>query len=160
MAAWLAEEAVDAVYASPLRRALETAAPVAAKLGLTVEVDARLSEYDAEASSYVPIEVLQATGDLRAVELPEDLPGFQRTVVEGIEAIVAAHGSGKIALVCHGGVINAYTSWVLESANVMYFLPQYTSITRLLAASDGRRTIDTLNETAHLRVAGVPVTEL
>src|SRR5215210_6640675 len=35
LAAWLAVEPVDAVITSPLRRARETAAPVASALGLT-----------------------------------------------------------------------------------------------------------------------------
>lgn len=168
LATWLAEEGMGAVYASPLRRARETAAPLAAKLGLEVRIDASLSEYDKDASSYVPIEELQAAGDLKAVELPDDVAAFQRTVVDGIEAIVAEHqanpanasGSGKVALVCHGGVINVYASHVLSAANEWLFLPHYTSISRLHASSKGRRTIDTLNETAHLRVADVPMTEL
>lgn len=160
LAAWLAEEGVEAVYASPLRRARETAEPVAAKLGLTLGIDDRLSEYDADASSYIPIEELQASGDMRAVALPDDLPGFQRTVVDGIEDLVAHSTAGKAALVCHGGVINVYTSWLLKTAHEMYFLPHYTSITRVLASSGGRRTIDSLNETAHLRIAGIPLTEL
>lgn len=159
LASWLAEERVDGLYTSPLRRAVETTAPIASKLGLTPQVDPALSEYDADASSYVPIEELQAAGDARAVQPPEDLPGFQRTVVEGIERVVEQHPSGKVAVVCHGGVINVYLSWVLETAQAMFFLPHYTSVSRVLAAGDGRRTVDSLNEIAHLRIAGIARTE-
>lgn len=163
LAAWVAEEGVDAVYASPLKRARETAAPLGEKLGLTVEIDPSLSEYDAHASSYVPLEELQAAGDLRAVELPADVAAFQRTVVDGIENLVASNSARKLALVCHGGVINVYVSWVLQAANEMFFLPHYTSVSRVRASSSetlGRRTLESLNETAHLRVGGVPLTEL
>lgn len=160
LAGWLAEEGVDALYTSPLRRARETAAPLEAELGLTAEVDPSISEYDADSSHYIPIEELQASGDIRAAELPDDLAAFQRTVVSGIERLVGRHPSDKVALVCHGGVINIYLSWVLKAEPKMFFLPHYTSISRVLASGEGLRTPDTLNETAHLRVAAVPLTEL
>ena len=44
VASWLADRNFSAVWASPLRRAQETAEPVAAALGLAVQTDARLSE--------------------------------------------------------------------------------------------------------------------
>lgn len=158
LASWLAEERIDALYTSPLRRARETAIPLATKLGLEAVVEPSLAEYDADANSYVPIEELQASGDLRWLELPEDVQGFQQQVVEGIERLVECHPSCTVALVCHGGVINVYLSWLLRAADAMFFLPQYTSISRVLAASSGLRSIQTINETAHLRVADVPLT--
>ena len=39
--AWLAQEKIDFIYASPLRRAYETATPLAQTLGLEVEVEPR-----------------------------------------------------------------------------------------------------------------------
>jgi hypothetical protein len=48
-------------------------------------------------------------------------------------------------------VINVYCSHVLGTDSTMFFLPGYTSINRVLAASTGERGIETLNETAHLR---------
>jgi probable phosphoglycerate mutase len=158
LASWLADERIDALYTSPLRRARETAAPLATRLGLDAVVEPSLAEYDADASSYVPIEELQASGDQRWAELPEDVVGFQQDVVEGVERLVTDHASDMIALVCHGGVINVYLSWVVRSAHAMFFLPNYTSISRVLAASSGERSIAAVNETCHLRVAGVPLT--
>jgi probable phosphoglycerate mutase len=160
LAGWLATEPIAAVYASPLRRARETAAPLAAKLGLTVALDPTLAEYDAESSAYIPIEELKAAGDPRWMQLPDDIPAFQERVVAGIEAIVAANSSGTVALVCHGGVVNVYLSWVLQNTNELFFLPHYTSIHRILAAGSGQRTVDSMNETAHLRVADVPLVEI
>ena len=47
-------------------RAIETAQPVADALGLTVEVDERLAEYDRDLAHYIPIEQI-------AAENPEEL---------------------------------------------------------------------------------------
>jgi 2,3-bisphosphoglycerate-dependent phosphoglycerate mutase len=161
LADWLAAEKIDAVYSSPLRRAQETAAPLAARLGLPVALSEAVSEYDADAVEYIPMEELKAAGDPRWNEVPQMLPEFQQRVIDGIEAIVGAHPSGRIAVVCHGGVVNVYTAWVVGVRSGMFFLPHYTSISRVLASSSGgNRSVDTLNETPHLRLADVPLTEL
>jgi probable phosphoglycerate mutase len=160
LADWLATEAIDTIYSSPMRRAQETAAPLAEKLGLEITPEPDIAEYDAGAASYIPIEELKAAGDPRWMELPDDVPAFQARVVEAVERIVADHASGRVAMFCHGGVVNVYLSWVLKTHQELFFLPHYTSVSRVLASADGRRSIDSLNETGHLRVADVPLVEL
>jgi probable phosphoglycerate mutase len=160
LAAWLAPERIDAVYTSPLRRAVETAAPLGEALGVMVTSEAALAEYDAEATAYIPIEELRAAGDPRWMEVPEDIAGFQERVVEGVDRLAAAHPSQRIAFVCHGGVINVIVSAVLGVVPQMLFLPAYTSISRVLIASTGQRSLASLNETGHLRTAEVPAVEL
>jgi 2,3-bisphosphoglycerate-dependent phosphoglycerate mutase len=160
LAAWLVPEGIEAVYTSPLRRSIETAEPVGEALGLTVTPDAALAEYDADAMAYIPIEELRAAGDPRWMEGPDDIAGFQSRVVEGVDRLAAAHRSQRIALVCHGGVINVVVSAVLGIGPEMIFLPAYTSISRVLVASTGQRSLASLNETGHLRMADVPLVEL
>jgi len=160
LADWLGAEPFDAIYSSPMRRARETAAPLADRLGLKVTAEPDIAEYDAGAASYIPIEELKAAGDPRWMELPDDIPTFQQRVVDAVERIVSAHGSGNVAVVCHGGVVNVYLSWVLKAEQALFFLPHYSSTSRVLASGDGRRTIDAINETGHLRVADVPLVEL
>lgn len=73
---------------------------------------------------------------------------------------VVATGPGrKVALVCHGGVINAYLGAVLGTDRPTVFEPRYASISRV-AASAGHavRSVLTLNETAHLRGTGLLAT--
>lgn len=60
LAEWLAAERLDALYASPLRRAAETALPLSRRAGLPVRPEAGVAEYDAEAAAYVPLEELKA----------------------------------------------------------------------------------------------------
>jgi probable phosphoglycerate mutase len=151
VAAWLAEEEIHALWSSPMRRALETAAPLAAVLGLPITVDDGLAEYDRHADSYIPIEELKAAKDPRWFEVPEQPDEFKAEVVAAVERIVAAHPRQRVAVVCHGGVINAYTGHVLGVDDPLFFLPEYTSISRVLAASSGERSIGSLNESGHLR---------
>jgi 2,3-bisphosphoglycerate-dependent phosphoglycerate mutase len=163
LAGWLASDPagpVDAVYTSPLRRATETAEPLAAALGVEALVEPALAEYDAEALAYIPIEELQAAGDPRWMEIPDDIETFGARVVEGVTRLASAHPSQRVVLVCHGGVINVAVSAVLGLGYGMFFLPGYTSISRVLVASTGERSVASLNETAHLRVAGVAQTEV
>ena len=67
LAEYLAFERIHAIFASPLRRAVQTAEPVAAKQSIEVTIAEGIAEYDREASEYIPIEQLKAEG----------LPGWQ-----------------------------------------------------------------------------------
>ena len=63
-----------------------------------------------------------------------------------------------VAAVCHGGVINAYITHILNIEDPSgFFYPNYTSIHRVAAARGGERTVLSLNETAHLRGRGFRV---
>jgi probable phosphoglycerate mutase len=151
LAAWLESDAIDAIWASPMRRAEETAAPVARALGLPVMVDEGLAEFDRHADSYIPIEELKAANDPRWYQVPERPEDFAADVVATIERIVDAHPSQRVAVICHGGVVNAYAGHVLGIDDPLFFLPAYTSISRILASAAGPRSIASLNETAHVR---------
>jgi 2,3-bisphosphoglycerate-dependent phosphoglycerate mutase len=151
LADWLAAEQVDAIWTSPMRRARETAAPLAARLALPVTVDDGLAEYDKDAASYIPIEELKAANDPRWNQLPERPEEFATEVVEAIERVIAAHPGQRVAVVCHGGVVNAYAGHVLGITDPLFFLPAYTSITRILASARGIRSINTVNESGHIR---------
>ncbi len=151
LAEWLASEGVHALWSSPMRRAVETAAPAAERLGLPVAVDEGLAEFDREADSYIPIEELKAANDPRWYEVPERPEHFVEVVVGTVERIIAAHPGQRVAVVCHGGVVNAYAGHVLGIDEPLFFLPAYTSISRILASSAGPRSIGSLNETAHVR---------
>jgi len=160
LAGWLADEPLDAIYTSPLRRAIETAAPLAAATGLGAIVDEDLAEYDRHASDYVPIEELRAENDPRWQQMVagdwgadglHDPDAWVAGVVEAVERVVAAHPGEVAAIVAHGGVVNAYLAGVLGTSTLMFFEPAYTSISRVLAARSGQRQVRSVNETAHVR---------
>jgi probable phosphoglycerate mutase len=165
LARYLATETIHAVYASPLQRAHQTALPLAAAFGLPVTVVDGVAECDRESSEYVPIEELKAANDPRwhammrgewnAEETPEE---FRDRVVRAVDALIDAHPGQRIAVSCHGGVINAYLAHVLGlPVSNGFFYPNYTSIHRIAASRSGHRSIVTVNETSHLRGTGLPM---
>ena len=158
LAEWLVPEPLDALYVSPMVRARETAAPLADRRGLEAVVEEGVAEFDKDADSYVPMEELKAAGDPRWQEIVDggyfgdtSPEAFQATVVEAVERIIGAHPGGTAAVVCHGGVINAYLAHVLGLDDLLFFEPAYTSISRLEASRRGHRMIISVNERAHLR---------
>jgi 2,3-bisphosphoglycerate-dependent phosphoglycerate mutase len=158
LADYLGTEAIDGVWSSPMVRAKETATPLGERLGLDVVVDVELAEFDKDATSYIPVEELKAAKDERWLAMVEgnfddgqDPVEFQKGVVRAIDHIVNGNPGGTIAVVCHGGVINAYIGHILGIARPLWFEPRYTSIHRVLASRRGDRSLTTLNETAHLR---------
>ena len=158
LADWLGSEAIDGLYSSPLKRAYQTAVPVSARQGLEIRIEPGVVEFDPDAELYIPLEELKANDYERWKELVQggfyasiDIGAFQREVVGALERIIAGHLGERVAVVCHGGVINAWTSHVLGIANPLFFDPTYTSVSRFLAAGSGERSVVSLNESAHLR---------
>lgn len=158
LARWLASERIDAIYSSPQRRARETAMPLAASRGVSVEIEPGVVELDRDADSYVPLEELKAEsyGAWKALvdgglTASIDVDLFRKTVVTAIERIITEHPGKRVAVVCHGGVINAWAARVLGIDRPIFFEPGYTSVHRFLAASTGERSVVSLNDVAHLR---------
>lgn len=166
LAEYLSSEEINALYSSPQQRALQTAEPIAAAKGLAITVVDDVAEWDRNASFYIPTEELKATNDPRWQAMvrgewtadDDTAEGFRTRVVVAIEALVASHQGQRIAVCCHGGVINAYLSHVLGlPIGKGFFYPNYTSIHRVVASQRGHRALMTLNETPHLRGTGLPI---
>ncbi|MDA2967637.1 MAG: histidine phosphatase family protein [Actinomycetota bacterium] len=166
MAQYLSTEKLHAIYASPMQRAQQTASPLATVQGLSITTIDGVAEFDKNSNQYVPVEELKANNDPRWQEMlrgawtsaDETEEEFISRTVESIENIIVNHASQRVAIVCHGGVINAYLCHVLGLENQRgFFYPNYTSIHRIAAAGSGERSIVTLNETSHLRGSGLPI---
>ena len=164
VAQWLSEEKIDVLYSSPMRRARETAVPIEEACDLKAHVRDGISEFDRESPTYVPMEVLKeidrpswerlASGQMSSSF--QSLTSWFSSAVAAVEQIVENHGSQHVAIVCHGGVINAYLAHCLnfDDSSFLKFDVDYTSVTRVLASSRGHRSIGTINETTHFR--GLP----
>lgn len=160
LADYLVGETIASIYVSPLKRAVQTAVPLEQRLGLRAVVADGIAEYDRTSNEYVPIEELRATNDPRWQRMidgewestEETAAQFKTRVIRAIEAIIDRHQSSRVAVVCHGGVINHYLANILGITTTRgFFYPNYTSIHRVFASRNGSRSLMTLNETAHLR---------
>ena len=105
------------VYASPLPRALETAEPLCAILGVQALVDSRLAEF--ELASY-SLETAKERPDLllwhpehQGVQDGETLHQFSERVAAFCEEVVERHLRERVALVSHSGTIDATIRWSL-----------------------------------------------
>ena len=155
-AAWLSEERIDAIYSSPMVRARQTAEAYAALCGLPITEEEGIVEFDRGSGKYVPMEELKRTDYAAWLAFVQggydaDISEFSHNVVTALEAVVAANKGKRVAVFCHGGVVNVWTAHVLGMEARLFFEPVYTSLHRYLCASSGQRNILSLNETAHLR---------
>ena len=124
---------IDAVYASPLRRALETAS----LLSEEVTVDDRLVE----------VHTTYEDGYVQPAEPPASV--LER-MVGAISDAVAAHGGGRVVVVGHALSILAYLCDVLRvEFGTLRLLPYYTSVSIVRVLGD-RRMVGSLADVAHL----------
>jgi broad specificity phosphatase PhoE len=115
---------IDALYVSPQRRARETAAPLAATLGLDPVVREELDEI--HFGGWTGYSFDRLAGDpawavwvgQRSAACPpggESIVSAQQRIVKWIDALGARYGDRTIALVSHGDVIKAAVAHVLSS---------------------------------------------
>lgn len=155
VADWLESHPIDHLYSSPMKRALETARPLSRLKGLDVQVEDGVAEYDRKADHYIPVEKLKELDydrwkQLMNGKMNSKFPGFAEEVCSSLDRIVNDNRGKRVAVTCHGGVINVWACHVLGMAPRMFFNPNYTSISRFMVASSGEKSIITLNEHAHL----------
>ena len=123
-----------AVYCSPARRAMETAAAISDD----ARVDARLREMTFE---------LGEAGEINFTEKPEDVVARMGAAVD---EMVAGHEGGRVVVVSHAGSILNYVCDVLRlEAGTLRILPDFTSVSVVRALGD-RKMVGALGDTSHL----------
>lgn len=160
LAGALAHERIDAVWSSPLRRAVETAGPLASARGLDVPTHAGLVEFDFGHGVYIPAEEADhpVTRSITArIDGPPDaeLLAFRDLVVASVRDVVEVTAPDEtVAVVCHGGVINAYLSALVEAPRIMFANVSYTGFSIVTLSRSGPPRIVSVNEHQHLRTLG------
>lgn len=149
----IADEKLDAVYSSDLMRARQTAGAIAAPRGMEVILDRGLRErcygafegmlYAEIGTRYPEAYAAWKARDIDArfpagVHVAETMREFAERTVKTILRIVAEGRHGKIAVVCHGGVLEcAYRAALgMDFAQARDFDIFNASINRF--ASDGQ----------------------
>ena len=160
----MATYGVDAIYASPLQRAYNTAKPIADRTGLSIKVIEDLQEINEPTKEgSVDPNANRETADHRAIKARfeveptwDNLPGgeasahFRGRIGRAIAQIVEECPGKKVAIACHGGVIQTYVAMVLGlEKNDFPFYAFNASITSVRAWQD-KRALWRMNELAHL----------
>jgi broad specificity phosphatase PhoE len=146
------------LVSSPQQRSLQTAQPVADALGLAVEIDERLAEYDRDMAVYIPIEQIKAENPEEWARMADghlpsgvDEAAFRARITAAIDDVIAAADhEDTVAVFSHGGVINVLLHQILGTARLLSFPIDYASITRLLYARSGQATVVAVNGTEHV----------
>lgn len=116
----LADSDLDAIYSSPLERAMETAQAVANACGLEVKIHEGIGEVQYGEWNGQPLRKLVRNPLWRSVQVypsgtrfpgGETLGEMQARVVAALEEIKAAHPGGIVAAVAHADVIKAAVAY-------------------------------------------------
>ena len=156
---------IDALYSSPLRRAIQTAECVAARLGLEIRTDPRLKEVDAgvfqdklrtDLAELYPEDLARWTSGDPDFTIPggESRRALAQRGCQALEAIRQA-GHERVAVVSHGRLL-------VVTLEAMADFPegrspeslQNGSITTLRFNADGRAHVESINQVDHLADVG------
>ena len=158
--------AVAAIYASPLRRAAQTAARIAEAYRLPAIPDPDLREMflgEWEGKTVVEIQTAFPGRYERWLEDPltfpapggEDLKAFERRVIGAIQRMQSDHAGADFVVVSHGGVIKALLCYALglDIRHLFRLKQDNTAISRIQLDA-GRQRVLLMNDTCHLNGAG------
>lgn len=160
----LRHEPIAGIFVSTLRRTGETAAPLAAELGLEPIPLEDLREVflgDFEGGVY---RIKAAEGDpvikevfareaWSAIPNAETFDDFGPRITRGVEEIVRRVGPDKAAVaVLHGAVIGQLCRQATASRPFAFVHADNGSVSRLVVNPDGRWLLRSFNDISHLRV--------
>ena len=151
---------IAAIYSSPLERALETAAPLAERLGLTVQVREGAGEIHfgdwtgRELEELAPVPEWHRFNVYRSgTRIPggETMLEVQARIAAELERLRHSHPHAAVAVVSHGDVIRAavvhFAGMSLDLFDRIEIEPASVSV---IAVGDYRPRILRLNETGEL----------
>jgi len=142
----LAGAGIDAIYVTTLRRTAETAAPLAARLGLKPLVEpglreVNLGEWEGGLYRKMVAEMNPVARRMFAEERWDVIPGaeslvsFDGRVRAAIARITAAHPRQRVAVFTHGGVIGQVLAMATGSRPFAFNTADNASISRLIVTA-------------------------
>jgi len=161
----LSVDRIDVVYASPLKRALETGRQVARhhRMEPIVVDDLREIEVfrdipaDRSAVDFLGQGLLLGIRERMLREKKWDVYpysessfDFRKRTVNAVESIIAQNEGKRVVIACHGGVINAYVGHIIGVDYDMFFRPAHCYI-NVVFSGHGVRALQSLNDVHHLR---------
>jgi len=150
----------SAIWCSPFRRCVETIEPYATATGMEIRYDERFGEVFVGEWEGLPFEEIVASDEQLARMFREQeamfglAPGgesgaeLRARVLPAVEELLETT-EGDVAVVAHGGVINAYVASLLGLEQDMFFLPDNTSLNTVVV-EDGAPRVRFLNDVRHI----------
>ena len=165
----LAEAKIDAIYSSPLRRALDTARAIASRHGLDVVTDEGLTEMDVGELDGLTFEEMRSrypdflsrwlgaeAGTLRMPGGSESLQEVQDRAREAVSRIAEHHERGTVVAVTHNFTIHALLCDALNMSICDFRrLRHDLAAISTLDVRDGRTVVVGVNDTCHLETCGL-----
>jgi 2,3-bisphosphoglycerate-dependent phosphoglycerate mutase len=156
----LAGESIAAIYVTTLRRTVETAAPLAQRLGIEPRVEANLREVFLGEWEGGLLRVKAEERDpafVRAIEeerwdpIPgaEPVDAFRKRVSAGIARVAGAHPDERVVVVTHGGVIGQVLAGATGARGFAFIGADNASISHIVVDGD-RIVVRRFNDTTHL----------
>ena len=161
----LAGQEIDAIYASDLKRAWQTAQVIAAQIGLDVISEPRLRELKfgilegltfEEAEEKYPEMITAWLDDFNNTpERAETIDMFNARIVSLLDDLKVKHDEQVVLLVGHGGSLSEILRVVLglSPEKRWYIQMENASLSEVLIAED-YVALNRLNDTCHLVVLG------
>lgn len=139
----LAAEPISAIYVSSLTRTHQTAAPLAARLGLTPSVERDLREIylgvgeggtfrQMSADNHPAVLAMRARREWGEIPEAETNAQLQARTVAAVERIAASHPDEMVAVFVHGGVIGALVAHAVGANPFTFHGARHTSISHLV----------------------------
>ena len=160
----LAIDHVDAIYASDLTRAIETAAPLAARFSLTVTPDPLLRELNfgawegrsfSDVNAENPDAMKQFYNDPERADIPnsEPFPDFQKRVAGRVREIAAEQRGKRVVIVSHGASIRILLTDILAMPirSIWHISQLNTAVNKIRFEDDGFAIVTLMNDTSHLQ---------
>lgn len=156
----LSAETIHAIYVTKLQRTAQTAAPLAARVGLVPVVDPDLHEVHLgdweggllrrKAAELDPVYLrVQEAEDWGLIPGGESFSALTTRCVRAIMRIHAAHPDQRVAVFVHGGVIGALLARATGSRRFAFAGADNASIHHLVVDGDDWK-LRCYNDTAHL----------
>ena len=163
LAGRLKGRAFAALYTSPLRRALNTAAILGESTGLVPRPidglrEIRLGAWEGKTVAEIRITAgnlydhwIDRPLDVSSPPGGEEIRSFQQRAVGAIDSVRRAHIDGNLLVVTHGGVIKVYLCHILglDLNRVFRIKADNTAVTEILFYGDTAH-LALLNDTCHL----------
>jgi probable phosphoglycerate mutase len=160
VAAKLVTLQIAAIYATPLRRTVETASPLAEGLGIEIGIEPDLREVhlgDWEggyfrkmaAEAHPALAEMDATQDWGAIPGAETAASLRSRVRSALTRLHLRHPNERVVAVSHGGAIGAALAEATGATSLAFSATDNASIARLVIVGD-RWIVRSYNDTGHL----------